>query len=282
MSDSATARRTCFVCATCGTQYAETDGPPAACVICSDDRQHVGWAGQEWTTHAQLVETHHNRIEVDGDLLGIGIAERFGIPQRALLLTTDIGNVLWDCISIVTPEAVAAITRRGGIDRIAISHPHFYASMIEWSDAFGGVPIHLHEADAGWIQRTSPHVSTWSGDRLDLSPTVRLVHLPGHFPGSSALHWTAGPRGRRMLLSGDSLHVAGDRRRVTVMHSVPNFIPVDADVIRDLRARLGDLDFDDVYGFTWGLNIIGGGRAAVDESLERYLAAIGAHAHAHA
>ena len=69
------------------------------------------------------------------------------------------------------------------------------------------------------------------GDRLDLSPTVRLVHLPGHFPGSSALHWTAGPRGRRTLLIGDSLHVAADRRHVTVMHSVPNFIPVDADVI---------------------------------------------------
>ena len=28
--------------------------------------------------------------------------------------------------------------------------------------------------------------------------------------------------------------------------------------------------FDDVYGFTWGLNIIGGGREAVDASFERY------------
>jgi hypothetical protein len=29
-----------------------------------------------------------------------------------------------------------------------------------------------------------------------------------------------------------------------------------------------------VYGYTWSRNIIGGGRAAVDASFERYLAAV--------
>ncbi|MET0323631.1 MAG: MBL fold metallo-hydrolase [Ilumatobacteraceae bacterium] len=275
MSDPATTETDCYICLTCGTQHAATAGPPAACVVCTDDRQHVGWDGQQWTTHARLAAAHHNRIEPDGDLLGIGIAERFAIPQRALLIRTDVGNILWDCVSLVTPEAVDEITRAGGIDLIAISHPHFYASMVEWSDAFGGVPVYTHGADAAWIQRRSRNVITWHGDRDVLSSTVQLVHLPGHFPGSSALHWSAGPAGKQILLVGDSLHVAGDRRHVTVMHSVPNFIPVDASVIHDVRARLDGLHFDDVYGFTWGLNIMGGARQAVDESLQRYLDAIG-------
>ena len=169
------------------------------------------------------------RIEPDHDLLGVGVHERFAIPQRALLVpSADAGNVLWDCISVVTADAVDRLNDAGGVDMIAISHPHFYASMVEWSDAFGGVPILVHAADEEWISRRSPAVRTWDGDRLVLSPTVNLLHLPGHFPGSAALHWTAAPGGRAVLLAGDSMHVAGDRRHVTVMHSVPNYIPVGA------------------------------------------------------
>ena len=99
-------------------------------------------------------------------------------------------------------------------------------------------------------------------------------HLPGHFPGSSALHWADGPGGRNVLLTGDSPHIAGDGRHVSVMRSVPNYIPVGPSVIEDLQRRLAGLDFDDRYGFTWGLNIIGEAGAAVDETLGRYLAAI--------
>jgi hypothetical protein len=265
---------TCFVCTTCATQYAAADAPPATCGICTDDRQHVGWDGQTWTTHAELASTLHQRIEHDGDLLGIGVVERFAIPQRALLIETDVGNVLWDCVGVVTRAAIDEIERLGGIDLIAISHPHFYSAMVEWSDAFGGVPILVHEADRGWISRPSPAIACWRGDDHVLSPTVRLLHLPGHFPGSSALHWAAAPGDRRVLLSGDSLHVAGDRRHVSVMHSVPNFVPVGPRVIHDLRARLDGIAIDDVYGFTWGLNIIGDARAAIDESFDRYLVAI--------
>ena len=79
---------------------------------------------------------------------------------------------------------------------------------------------------------------------------------------------------RRALLTGDSLHVAGDRRHVTVVHSVPNFLPVGPATIRDLRRRLDGVAFDDLYGFTWRLNVIGGADAAVAASFERYLSAI--------
>jgi hypothetical protein len=265
---------TACICVTCGTQYASTPHPPRDCPVCLDDRQHLGRAGQQWTTHDDLAATLHNRIELDGDLLGIGIAESFAIPQRALLLQTDRGNILWDCVSVITPDAIDAINELGGIDLIAISHPHFYSSMIEWSNAFGTAPILLHNADCDWIRRDGPQITTWTGDRHRLSPTVELIHCPGHFPGSTVLHWTAAPKGRTVLLTGDSLHVAADHRHVSVMHSVPNYIPVSANVINDIHQRLEDLEFDDVYGFTWGLNIIGQARQAVDQSLHRYLAAI--------
>ena len=116
-----------YICRTCGTQYADADAPPADCAICSDDRQYVGWGGQQWTTHEELLDHHGNRLEHDGDLLGIGITPAFGIPQRALFLPTDAGNILWETVSVVTPAAVDALNALGGVDLIAISHPHFYA-----------------------------------------------------------------------------------------------------------------------------------------------------------
>jgi hypothetical protein len=60
-----------YVCVTCGTQYAPAPVPPEVCPVCDDDRQHVGYDGQQWTTHETLVATLHNRIEHDGDLLGM-------------------------------------------------------------------------------------------------------------------------------------------------------------------------------------------------------------------
>ena len=263
-----------FICVGCGTQHSSSEAPPAVCVICSDDRQHVADGGQRWTTHEALAAEYSNRIEVDGDLLGVGLTERFAIPQRALVAAGDV-RILWDCVSLVTDDAVEAVRAHGGIDAIAISHPHFYSSMVEWSDAFGGIPIYLHRADETWVQRRSRNIVWWSGDDLELSSTVRLVHLPGHFPGSAALHWSDGPGHKQLLLAGDSLHVAADRAHVTVMHSVPNYIPVGPGVIADIRSRLAGVKFDDLYGFTWNLNIIGGARDAVDRSFDRYLHHVG-------
>ena len=263
------------ICTICGTQWADRPQPPDHCPICTDDRQYVAPTGQAWTTHEVLATTHRVRTERDGDLLGIGITPTFAIPQRALHLRTDVGNVLWDCTSLVTPETVEALEAYGGIDLIAISHPHFYSAMVEWSDAFGGVPILLHAADAEWIQRPSPNILHWDGSEHRLSPTVCLHRCAGHFPGSTLLHWTAAPNGRNVILAGDTLHVTADRRHLTFMYSVPNYVPAHPDHVERTRAQLADLAIDDIYGFTWGLDIIGGGRAALDASIDRYLAAVG-------
>ena len=263
-----------YICETCGTQYADSDQEPAHCAICEDERQYVGWAGQRWTTHEALADTHQVRIEDEDDAVAIGLSPAFAIDQRAFLLPTDAGNILWECLSVVTDEAVDAIKARGGIDRIIISHPHFYASMGEWSDAFGGVPITIHEADRQWVQLPHPSIDFWKGEEFAISKNVTLIQCGGHFAGSTALHWADGPRSGGALFSGDALQVVLDRRHVSFMYSYPNLIPMRTKNVIAMRDRLAKYKFEDVFGYTWGRRIIGGGREAVDASYERYIAAV--------
>src|SRR5262249_55100555 len=153
-----------FICTTCGTQYAETVKLPDSCAICQDDRQYVKLTGQQWTTLDALRLTHHNSIRYEEPgLVGIGIDPPFAIGQRALFVRTPKGNVLWDCIPLLDPALVEVITALGGISAVAISHPHYYASMVEWSRVFGGVPIYLHAADRAWVMRPDPAIVFWEG-----------------------------------------------------------------------------------------------------------------------
>ena len=262
------------LCATCGTQFATRQPTPDACPICEDDRQYVGWGGQSWTTHEALGKDRTLKLVDDDGVLGIGLSPNFAINQRAMFLPTDAGNILWECVSLATPDAVEALRARGGVDLIAISHPHFYSSMVEWSDALGGIPILLHEADRAWVQRPSANIQYWSGDERCLSPGVTLIRCGGHFPGSTALHWKDGPRPGGALFPGDALQVAADRKHVAFMYSYPNLIPMKPADVRAMRDRLCPFDFQDVFGFSRGRNIIGDGRVAVDRSFDRYLRAV--------
>ncbi len=263
-----------WICQTCGTQYSPGEHPPMSCAICSDERQYVGRDGQCWTTREALAQAHKLRLEDMHGMLTLGLAPAFAINQRAWHLKTDAGNILWESLSLVTDEAVAALRERGGVDMIAISHPHFYAAMVDWSEALGDVPILLHAADRGWVQRPDERIRYWDGDIFHLSDDVALVRSGGHFSGSTVLHWRAGPRPGGALFSGDTPQVVVNRRHVGFMYSYPNLIPMKAADVRAMRSRLEGLEFEDVHGYTWGRDILGDGRAAVDASFERYLAAV--------
>jgi hypothetical protein len=143
-----------FICTTCGTQRAESDQPPAGCAICQDERQYLKATGQQWTTLDKLRPTNRNSLKFkEPGLIGIGIDPHFAIGQRALFLRTPRANILWDCLPLLDEAVVEAVTALGGISAIAISHPHYYSSMVEWSRAFGGVPIYLHAGDRQWVMR---------------------------------------------------------------------------------------------------------------------------------
>ncbi len=96
--------------------------------------------------------------------------------------------MLWDCVAFLDQPTIEAIRQLGGVAAIAISHPHFYTTMVEWSTAFENAPIHLHAADRRWVMRPHSNIHFWSGDRLAVLEDLVLIHTPGHFEGW-VLHW---------------------------------------------------------------------------------------------
>lgn len=266
-----------FLCTTCGVQHAESPAPPDRCAICEDERQYVGWGGQSWTTLDALRADHSNEVrEEEPGLVGIGTTPKFGIGQRALLVRSPGGNVLWDCISLLDDATVAAIRNLGGLAAVAVSHPHYYASMVEFSRAFGGVPVHLHADDRRWVMRPDPAVEFWEGETRPLHDGLTLIRCGGHFEGGTVLHWPAGAGGKGALLTGDILQVCPDRRHVGFMYSYPNYIPLPAEAVRRASAAVEPFAFDRIHGFMFGLTIREDARAAVARSAERHLRWIGA------
>jgi hypothetical protein len=268
------------ICITCGTQFEESERPPERCPVCEDERQFVGWAGQEWTTLEDLCARHRLTLRDEGDgLLGIGCEPRFAIGQRALLVPAGAaegrgGKLLWDCISLIDDAAVRVVQAQGGLAAIAISHPHYYASMVEWSRAFDRAPIYLHVDERKWVMRSDPAIVFWEGERLEIGGGLTLLRLGGHFAGAQVLHWAGGAHGRGALLAGDILQVVQDRRFVSFMYSYPNYIPLSAASVRRIVAALEPYAFDRVYGAWFGAVVRADAKAAVRRSAERYIQAL--------
>jgi hypothetical protein len=264
-----------YICTACGMQYPPSDAPPAQCTICEEERQYVPPSGQGWTTLEALAGRHFNSFrEHEPGLIGIGTQPAFAIGQRALLLCTPNGNILWDCIAFLDAATIALIKGLGGIKAMAISHPHFYTTMGEWSRAFGGVPIHLHADDRDWIMRPDPAVKFWEGETLPLLPDVTVIRGGGHFPGGAMLHWAKGAGGRGVLLSSDIATVATDRRFLTFMRSYPNFIPLSAREVRKIGDAVEPFAYDRIYGHYFDRIIGQDARQVMKASVERYIAAI--------
>ncbi|MCB0171741.1 MAG: MBL fold metallo-hydrolase [Anaerolineae bacterium] len=258
-----------FICVTCGVQFAATDAPPQDCPICQDERQYVNWNGQQWTTLEALQNGRHNAVKsVESGLTGIGTDPRFAIGQRALLIQSAHGNILWDCISLIDAATIAAINELGGVTAMAISHPHFYSSMVEWSRAFD-VPVYLHVDNRPYVMRPDAAIEFWEGETRVLNPEVTLIRCGGHFPGSTVLHWT-GADGQGVLLTGDTIQVVQDRRYVSFMYSYPNLIPLPAAKVRRIVAAVEPYPFDRLYGGWWDLRIATDAKAAVSHSADRY------------
>jgi glyoxylase-like metal-dependent hydrolase (beta-lactamase superfamily II) len=265
-----------FICTTCGTQHAKGDQPPATCAVCQDERQYVKATGQQWTNLEKLRQTNRNSIKFEEPgLLGIGIDPPFAIGQRALFLRTGKANLLWDCLPLLDEAVVEMIEAMGGISAIAISHPHYYASMVEWSQAFGGVPIYLHAADRQWVMRPDKAIVFWEGETRTLGEGLTLVRCGGHFEGGTVLNWAAGAGGKGALLTGDIIQVVPDRKHVSFMWSYPNYVPLPASAVERIVKAVDPFDYDRVYGAFWDRVIERDGQAVVGRSVQRYLRAIG-------
>jgi glyoxylase-like metal-dependent hydrolase (beta-lactamase superfamily II) len=207
----------------------------------------------------------------EAELIGIGTAPLFGIGQRALLVRTPQGNVLWDCISLIDDAMVEIVNSLGGLKAIAISHPHYYTTMTEWSAAFGDVPVYLHAADKQWIMRSAPCLELWRGETKEIFPGLTLIRTGGHFEGGTVMHWAQGAGEKGALLSGDLLQVTTDRKFVSFMWSYPNFIPLGGNAVAAIAARLKPWSYDVIYGAFWDRVIPSDGRRVTDASVARHL-----------
>jgi hypothetical protein len=179
-------------------------------------------------------------------------------------------NLLWDCVSLVDDATAQEVDRRGGLAGIAISHPHYYSSMVEWARLFD-CPIHLHAADAEWVMRPDPAIQHWDGDAKELGDGLTLIRGGGHFPGGTILHRADGTGD---LLTGDIIQVIPDRTHVAFMWSYPNMVPLPESAVQRIGAAVEPLEYDAIYGAWWGRLIPSGAKDVVRRSVARYGAAL--------
>lgn len=261
-----------FICATCGVQFTATRVPYANCPICDDERQYVGYNGQQWTTLDKLKRTHHNRIEtIEKNLVGIGSEPSFAIGHRSLLVRTSSGNVLWDPSLLLDDTTIETVRALGGIKWIAVSHPHLVTTCVEWSKAFNNAPIYWHAENRQWVMRDDGAYVFWGGETAALAFGLTLIRCGGHFEGSAVLHWSGGAEGRGVLLTGDTITIVSDRRYVSFMYSYPNIIPLNANKVTRIVAAVEPYAFDRLYGGWWHSVVPGNAKEIIKRSAERYI-----------
>ncbi|ATY60168.1 metallo-beta-lactamase domain [Cordyceps militaris] len=258
-----------LVCTACGTQFPTADrAAVTTCFICDDPRQFVPAAGQAFTTVASLKDARPRYQNVfapyagDGRITYIRTEPALGIGQRATLLATPAGNVLWDCLTFLDDETVQRIRDAGGLRAIVISHPHFYGAHVVWARAFG-CPVYTAAEDAAWATTASAHRQLLAGAETAILDTgVAAIKVGGHFPGSMVLLYD------RHLFVADTfmLTLAGvgdyetDARRVqreskppgrntfTFMWSYPNMIPLGPDELARMWAVMAQYRFAAAHG----------------------------------
>jgi len=260
-----------YLCVTCGTQYPASDEPPAHCPICEDERQYVNPNGQQWTTLEALRPDHHLVIEpVEPHLYHLKPEPKVGIGQYAHLVQTPHGNILWDCVPYIDDAAIDAINALGGISAIAISHPHFHTTMVEWSRAFHNAPIYIHEGNRVDVVQPDTAIHYWDGATVSPLEGIMLIHCGGHFLGSAVLHWQDGAEGRGVILTSDTIYIVADPRYATFMYSYPNDIPLPVSKVRRIMAAIEPFAFDRAYaGFGAVMNT--DAKAKINASAERYI-----------
>lgn len=265
-----------YICGACAAQFPPSDEPPAACPICLDERQFVPQTGQAWTTMDQISKKYANQYrQYEPGLMGIGTVPQFCIGQRALLVKTPDGNILWDCVTLLDDATIEIVKGLGGLAGIAISHPHYYTTMADWSHAFEEAPIYLHEDDRKWVTRPNANIQFWSGDTKKIASGLTLIRCGGHFAGGTVAHWDKGGNGKGALFTGDIIMVIPDRNYVSFMRSYPNLIPLSAQGVTDIATALEPFAFDVVYGHFFDRVIPRDAKRILAASAKRYIDAIG-------
>jgi len=118
--------------------------------------------------------------------------KQLGIGQRAILLQTSRGNILWDCVAFLNPDTIEFIKGKGGLKAIVISHPHFYTTHLEWASVFE-CPVYMCGDDEMWLNRKDQNdVRRFVRGVIpieEIEGEAKMIQCGGHFEGSSVLWW---------------------------------------------------------------------------------------------
>ncbi|KAL1310700.1 hypothetical protein AAFC00_000959 [Neodothiora populina] len=253
-----------LLCPVCGTQYdVPADEPLNNCHICDDPRQYVPPTGQKWTSLGAERGKHENKwVAMEGEerITSITAEPKLGIGQRALLIETQHGNVLWDCIAYLSDELVEFINSKGGLCAIVISHPHFYTTHLTWSSVFS-CPVYIHSADREWLSRKdSKNTRRYISDAThEILPGVTAIQCGGHFPGSMVLHWE-----KHLFIADTFINVPAaltppkpheGMNSYAFMWSIPNMIPLPPHTISRIWAAVRPFEFEATHGLFVGFDI---------------------------
>lgn len=264
-----------YICETCGVQYESSAEIPEQCKICTEERQYVNPSGQSWTTLKNMKQSKEYKNEIlleENGLYSITTKPEFAIGQTAYLIQTEGFNVLWDCITYLDDQTIQLINELGGIQAIALSHPHYYSTQVEWAEAFD-VPIYIHEDDKDWVMRPSNKIIFWSGESFELHKGIVLHRLGGHFKGGAVLEWKDGNNQKGILLTGDIIQVVADRQWVSFMYSYPNLIPLPASKVHEIADIVKELKFDRLYNAFHRI-VNDNANMSVQKSAKRYIEAL--------
>jgi hypothetical protein len=263
-----------YICETCGVQNESSIEAPEICTICNEERQYVNPNGQSWTTLEKMIIANYKNIinlEEKG-LYSLKTIPEFGIGQTAYIVQSGDFNLLWDCITYIDEKTIKKINELGGIQAIALSHPHYYSTQVEWAESFD-VPIYIHEDDKKWVMRPSDKIIYWSGESLELHKGIFIHRLGGHFKGGSVLEWKDGNEQKGILLTGDIIQVVADSKWVSFMYSYPNLIPLPASKVRQMTNIVQELEFDRLYNAFHRI-VKKDAKISVQKSAERYIDAL--------
>lgn len=289
--------RSWLVCTACGTQFPTADAKAlTTCRICDDPRQFTPSTGQDFTTLDALRAAKHKNVfapfanAAGKQFISISSEPKIAIGQRAVLIRTPRGNVLWDCITLLDDETITHVNKLGGLKAIVISHPHYYSTHVEWARAFQ-CPVYLAAEDKEWMVQSSPwqrfvteteFVVPLGSDAVEDDPAgeVKVLKLGGHFPGSFVAlydkrlliadtlvttpagrgNWDTDAAGQPRALSDSAVRDPPTRRPLgmnsfSFMWSIPNMIPLSADEIAGMWAVLKGHAFSSTHGAFVGLDV---------------------------
>ena len=223
---------------------------------------------------AELARDHATEIrEEEPGLLGIGVSPPFAIGQRALLVRTPDGNVLWDC------DPAARRAARGSDRRRSAASPR------------SACPTRTSTAPTSTSPTPSTRAILHPAGRRAVDPAPVAAHRAVRRRGRARARRDAGPhrralrRGRGAALAGGlgrprrAAHRRHDHRRpgprVGQLHvELPQPHPAGRRHRAHIADRVAPFRFDRIYGGWWGRVVLTDGPGAVRRSAERYVARI--------